>query len=176
METRLLSRLSWGPTHRACLLASPRLHRLPHPRVFLVTEAESRSSTTASSSSSNTDALTQTLAGVSANEKRAAKSNNLMLGTHDSIDAWRQLDEQVNKYPDTRNFKAIGEGGDDFVRSMASAVEQVLGPLQQDRIRQRLSKKATYVSVTIGPVQVDRSDQVVYGFCWSLLRLRSCLL
>lgn len=120
-----------------------------------------------------------------------------MLGTHDSVDAWRQLDEQVsgskhayavqypgqypvpaghraeldqtntgmqvNKYPDTRNFKAIGEGGDDFVRSMASAVEQVLGPLQQSCIRQRLSKKQTYVSVTIGPVRVDDSEQVRPG-------------
>ncbi|KAK9865103.1 hypothetical protein WJX84_008091, partial [Apatococcus fuscideae] len=43
----------------------------------------------------------QTLAGVSANDNRNAKSNNLMLGTHNSVEAWRQLDEQVNKYPDT---------------------------------------------------------------------------
>ncbi len=67
---------------------------------------------------------------------------------------------QFNTYPDTRNFKAIGEGGDDFVQSMAAAVEQVLGPVKQDRIRQRLSAKQKYVSVTIGPVRVEHSDQV----------------
>ena len=76
---------------------------------------------------------------------------------------------QVNKYPDTRNFKAIGEGGDDFVQSMASAVEQVLGPIQKDCIKQRTSKHANYVSVTIGPVRVDHSDQV------SLVKLQGYL-
>ena len=67
---------------------------------------------------------------------------------------------QFNTYPDFRNFKAIGEGGDDFVQSMATAVEQVLGPVQQDCIRQRLSAQAKYVAVTIGPVRVEHSDQV----------------
>ena len=70
------------------------------------------------------------------------------------------LPVQFNTYPDTRNFKAIGEGGDDFVQSMASAVEQVLGPVKRDCIRQRLSAKQKYVSVTIGPVRVEHSDQV----------------
>ena len=41
------------------------------------------------------DQQAHSLAGVSANDNRNAKSNNLMLGTHNSVEAWRQLDEQV---------------------------------------------------------------------------------
>lgn len=68
---------------------------------------------------------------------------------------------QVNTYPGHRNFKAIGVGGEDFVQAMTAAVESVLGsPLHEECIQQRPSAKGSYVSVTIGPVRVQNTDQV----------------
>lgn len=68
---------------------------------------------------------------------------------------------QVNKYPHRRTFKAIGEGGDNFKSCMQAAVEDVLGPVGPDRISHRLSSgKGSYISVSIGPVTVQNSQQV----------------
>ena len=68
---------------------------------------------------------------------------------------------QVNTYPGPRNFKAIGVGGEEFVQAMRAAVESVLGsPLHEQCIQQRPSAKGSYVSVTLGPVVVQNTDQV----------------
>lgn len=72
---------------------------------------------------------------------------------------------QVNKYPGKRVFKAVGEGGDNFASSMQAAVEQTLGPVQPDKIQQRLSSQQSYISITIGPVPVDNSNQVSLPSC-----------
>ena len=71
---------------------------------------------------------------------------------------------QVNQYPTERSFKAIGMGGQDFVDSMVGAVEAAVGSqVQRGRVQQRPSAKGKYVSVTIGPVLIETSDQVHAG-------------
>ena len=45
---------------------------------------------------------------------------------------------------------------------MEAAVEQTLGPLPPDVIQHRLSSHQRFLSVTIGPVTVDNSNQVPY--------------
>ena len=68
---------------------------------------------------------------------------------------------QVNKYPQRRTFKAIGEGGQNFASSMQAAVEDILGPVHPDFVHQRLSSgSGSYISVSIGPVTVENSEQV----------------
>ncbi|MCO5591578.1 hypothetical protein L7F22_045565 [Adiantum nelumboides] len=68
---------------------------------------------------------------------------------------------QVNSYPTTVNFTAIGSGGNDFVQAMVGAVESVLQvPIPEDEVKLSMSSKGKYVSVRIGPVAVDSSDQV----------------
>ena len=68
---------------------------------------------------------------------------------------------QVNTYPGHRNFKAIGVGGDAFVQSMTQAVESVMGgPLHEECIQHRPSAKGSYISVTLGPILVQSTDQV----------------
>ncbi|CAL5219633.1 g1507 [Coccomyxa viridis] len=108
------------------------------------------------------DALTQSLSSVSNKTGRIAQTRNFVLGTDNSEASWRALDEQVNTYPGPRNFKAIGVGGEEFVQAMRAAVESVLGsPLHEQCIQQRPSAKGSYVSVTLGPVVVQNTDQVV---------------
>ncbi|MCO5564355.1 hypothetical protein L7F22_018015 [Adiantum nelumboides] len=71
------------------------------------------------------------------------------------------LSRSVNSYPTTVNFTAIGSGGDDFVQAMVGAVESVLQcPIPEDEVKLSMSSKGKYVSVRIGPVAVDSSDQV----------------
>ena len=48
---------------------------------------------------STADALRQTLGGVSNNQGRVANTTNIVLGTDDSEEKWRELDNQVNEYP-----------------------------------------------------------------------------
>jgi putative lipoic acid-binding regulatory protein len=67
---------------------------------------------------------------------------------------------QVNKYPGQRTFSAIGTGGDDFKASMLAAVETVVGPVHVECVSQRPSSNGKYVSIRIGPVWVQNSDQV----------------
>ena len=82
--------------------------------------------------------------------------------------------EQVNEYPGQRVFKAIGMGGDDFVVSMTSCVEDVVGNVHEECISTRLSAGGKYVSATIGPVWVENPDQVleIYAKMKSDERLR----
>lgn len=94
-------------------------------------------------------------------EGREARANNLVMGTDNSLDRWRELDEQVNEYPCPRIFKAIGEASDDFERCMVAAVEDVVGRVADDYVTQRHSKNGKFVTVTIGPVYVEDAEQVI---------------
>ncbi|KAL6768488.1 CGL144 [Auxenochlorella protothecoides x Auxenochlorella symbiontica] len=110
------------------------------------------------------EALRSTLGELSDRVGRVAQTNNVVLGTGDESE-WRELDAQVNAYPADRTFKAIGSGGDDFVASMTSCVERVVGVrLPSSRVTHRLSAGGKYVSVTIGPVLVETPDQVLAIF------------
>eukprot|EP00775_Hariotina_reticulata_P005115 gene5114-5355_t len=77
---------------------------------------------------------------------------------------WRKIDEKVNKYPGQRTFSAIGTGGDDFKASMLAAVESVVGPVHLECVSQRPSTNGKYISIRIGPVWVQNSDQVIQVF------------
>ena len=47
--------------------------------------------------------------------------NNIIVGSDQTEEQWRELDGQVNEYPGQRTFKAIGSGGQEFVVSAARA-------------------------------------------------------
>jgi len=66
----------------------------------------------------------------------------------------------VNQYPGRRDFKAIGSGGDDFKQTIVRAVENVLGPVKEDRVLQRPSSQGKFVSITLKDVKVQNPDQV----------------
>jgi hypothetical protein len=53
---------------------------------------------------STADALRKTLGGVSNNQGRVANTTNIVLGTDDSEEKWRELDSKVNEYPGRSNF------------------------------------------------------------------------
>lgn len=93
-------------------------------------------------------------------KQRVPKSNNMVIGGDQSDDTWRELDEQVNEYPGQRTFKAIGQGGQEFVDSMVGCVEKVVGPIHEECVSQRASAKGNYVSVTLS-VWVENPDQVL---------------
>lgn len=97
-------------------------------------------------------------------EGRIAQTTNLVMGgtvSGSSDDEWKVLNEKVNSYPTRMNFTAIGSGGDDFVQAMVGAVESVVQyPIPEDEVKLSMSSKGRYVSVRIGPVSVDSSDQV----------------
>ena len=67
---------------------------------------------------------------------------------------------QVNQYPGHRDFKAIGSGGDDFKQTIVRAVEDIVGPVNQDRVMQRPSSQGKFISVTLRDVKVQNPDQV----------------
>ncbi|KAK9829958.1 hypothetical protein WJX72_008869 [[Myrmecia] bisecta] len=111
---------------------------------------------------SNTEALTWTLSEISKAEGRVAKSTNVILGElggqgENSQEKWRQLDEKVNTYPMQREFKAIGTGGDDFAQAVVAAISEVVGPIKDSAVSQRLSSQQKYTSVTVGPVWIDNT-------------------
>lgn len=110
---------------------------------------------------STADALRHSLGGVSNAQGRVARGTNIVFGTDDSEEKWRELDSQVNEYPGQRTFKAIGVGGDDFVASMKICVASVIGRVHEECVSSRLSAKGNYVSVTVGPVWVETPDQVL---------------
>ncbi|KAG7012726.1 hypothetical protein SDJN02_25479 [Cucurbita argyrosperma subsp. argyrosperma] len=91
------------------------------------------------------EAVLKAISEVSKTEGRVGHTTNMVLGgtvTDDSTNEWIALDQKVNSYPGVRGFTAIGTGGDDF-----------------GKVRHKLSAKGKYVSVNIGPVQV----QAVYN-------------
>jgi putative lipoic acid-binding regulatory protein len=67
---------------------------------------------------------------------------------------------QVNKYPGQRVFTAIGTGGRDFKECMLKAVEDTVGKVHVECIKETPSSGGKYVSVRIGPVWVRNADQV----------------
>lgn len=111
---------------------------------------------------SDADALTSTLGELSKNAGRQAETRNMVLGADDTGDSWEIIDQKVNEYPLERGFKAIGTGGDDFVKSMVSAVEKTLTiTVTEDKVAVRPSSKGTYLSVNIGPCLVQNGEEVM---------------
>lgn len=103
-------------------------------------------------------ALSRSLTEVTKGAKRLG--TNLLL-TGESEDAWRRLDQKVNKYPIQRSFTAIGTGGQSFKAAMVAVVESVVGPVHCECISERHSSQKSYLSVTIGPVWVENGDQII---------------
>lgn len=110
---------------------------------------------------STADALRQSLGDLSEAQGRKPRGTNIVFGTDESEEKWRELDSQVNEYPGQRSFKAIGAGGDDFVIAMTACVESVVGKVHEECVSSRWSAKGNYVSVTVGPVWVENPDQVL---------------
>ncbi|XP_014520457.1 uncharacterized protein LOC106777385 [Vigna radiata var. radiata] len=110
------------------------------------------------------EAVLKAISEVSKAEGRVGQTTNMVIGgtvSDDSTNEWLTLDQKVNSYPTVRGFTAIGTGGEDFVQAMVVAVESVIQqPIPQGRVKQKLSARGKYVSVNIGPVQVDSSEQV----------------
>ncbi|WOG88673.1 hypothetical protein DCAR_0207908 [Daucus carota subsp. sativus] len=108
--------------------------------------------------------LLNPISEVSKTEGWVGQTTNVVdggTGTDGTTDDWLTLDRKVNSYPTVREFTAIGLGGDDFVQAMVVAVESVLQQqIPEDLVKQKISSKGKYVSVTIGPVQVASSEQV----------------
>ncbi len=71
-----------------------------------------------------------------------------------------QPDIQVNQYPGRRDFKAIGSGGEDFKQTIVRAVEDIVGPVKEDRVVQRPSSQGKFISITLKDVKVQNPDQV----------------
>lgn len=67
----------------------------------------------------------------------------------------------MNQYPGRRDFKAIGSGGDDFKQTIVRAVEDIVGPVKEERVLQRPSSQGKFVSVTLKDVKVQNPDQVL---------------
>jgi putative lipoic acid-binding regulatory protein len=108
---------------------------------------------------STADALREGLSTASNAVGRVARATNVVLGTDESEEKWRELDQQVNEYPGQRTFKAIGSGGEDFVASMTAAVAAQVGTVHAECVSRRA--KGKWVSVTVGPVWVETPEQVL---------------
>jgi putative lipoic acid-binding regulatory protein len=110
------------------------------------------------------EAVLKAITEVSKAEGRVAQTTNMVLGgtvSEDTPDEWNIIDQKVNVYPMVRGFTAIGIGGDDFVQAMVGAVESVIETqIPEGGVSQKLSARGKYVSVKIGPVTVNSSDQV----------------
>jgi putative lipoic acid-binding regulatory protein len=71
---------------------------------------------------------------------------------------------QVNKYPCTRSFQAIGlaDAGGAFKADMVKAVEGVVGPVHEECVSSRPSSGGKYTAVRIA-AHVQNADQVRGG-------------
>ncbi|EFJ37120.1 hypothetical protein SELMODRAFT_140331 [Selaginella moellendorffii] len=106
------------------------------------------------------DAVLKAISEVSRADNRVSRTTNVVMGGT-VVDEWQALDSKVNTYPMERGFTAIGTGGDDFVRAMVLAVETVLQiSVSTEEISSKLSSQGKYISVKIGPVAVQSSEQV----------------
>lgn len=143
--------------HKAAKMQARFLHKSPQRAPLFACCASS-------SSKPPQDTVLEVLSEAAKSEGRIAQTTNIVLGgtvSGTSDEEWKVLNEKVNSYPTTVNFTAIGSGGDDFVQAMVGAVESVLQcPIPEDEVRLSMSSKGKYVSVRIGPVAVDSSDQV----------------
>lgn len=108
------------------------------------------------------EALLQAVTEASKLEGRTAKTTNVVMGGTSVYGSdWLELDKKVNTYPSYRSYTAIGEGGDDFVNSMVVAVESVMDArISEWQVSQRASTRGRYISVRIGPLRMESSDQV----------------
>mmetsp|Transcript_23172 Transcript_23172/g.64352 ORF Transcript_23172/g.64352 Transcript_23172/m.64352 type:complete len:183 (-) Transcript_23172:399-947(-) len=114
---------------------------------------------------SNHDALVQSLGEVSKAQGRVSDRTNMVLGSDDTIEKWKELDQTVNEYPCQRQFKCVGVSEDGFQDSMVGVVEGVLGTsVHPEMIATRPSSQGKYISVQIGPVIVKTPDQVLAIF------------
>lgn len=98
---------------------------------------------------------------VAKRQGRVSNTTNVILGTDNTEDAWRQIDKKVNEYPCQRYFTAIGTGGVDFSQSMVKVVESVVGPVHVECITETPSSNGRYLSVKVGPVWVQSAEEVV---------------
>ncbi|KAG2499611.1 hypothetical protein HYH03_002550 [Edaphochlamys debaryana] len=60
-----------------------------------------------------------------------------------------------------RSWTAIGTGGQDFKMNMINCVSSVVGTVHTECISERHSSQKKYISVTIGPVWVESTDQII---------------
>nr|XP_017222933.1 PREDICTED: uncharacterized protein LOC108199568 isoform X2 [Daucus carota subsp. sativus] len=111
------------------------------------------------------EAVLKAISELSKTEGRIGQTTNVVIGgtvTDDATNEWLTLDQKVNIYPTVRGFTAIGTGGNDFVQAMVVAVETVLKqPIPEGQVKQKLSSGGKYISVNIGPVHVDSSEQIL---------------
>ncbi|KAG2452480.1 hypothetical protein HYH02_002719 [Chlamydomonas schloesseri] len=82
--------------------------------------------------------------------------------SQDWVEDWRRSDAKVNKYPDMREFTAVGSGGEDFKAAMVKCVEDVVGGPAP--VSTRESSGGNYLSVRVGPVRVESPEQVLAVF------------
>ncbi|CAI5473643.1 unnamed protein product [Closterium sp. Yama58-4] len=109
------------------------------------------------------DVLLKAVSEVSRMAGRQARTTNMVMGGTASEygDDWLELDKKVNTYPSLRDFTAIGSGGEDFAVAMVQAVQSVLPKdVAELQVVTRESAKGRYISVKIGPVRMDSSEQV----------------
>lgn len=120
--------------------------------------------TPAASQAPPQEVLLKAVSDLSRIQGREAKTTNVVMGGTAATpysDDWLELDKKVNTYPSFRGFTAIGTGGEDFIVSMVVAVESVLGiGIPKWQVSARESAGGRYVSVKIGPVKMESSDQV----------------
>eukprot|EP01024_Parvocaulis_polyphysoides_P003360 TRINITY_DN1091_c3_g1_i13.p1 TRINITY_DN1091_c3_g1~~TRINITY_DN1091_c3_g1_i13.p1 ORF type:complete len:304 (-),score=30.82 TRINITY_DN1091_c3_g1_i13:623-1534(-) len=106
------------------------------------------------------DALTESLKSIS-DKNVDERGVNMVFGSRENMDQWKQIDEKVNEYPGQRFFTAIGTGGDVFAQDMVGIVQGVVGSVHQECVNTKESAKGKYISVKVGPVWVENSQQVV---------------
>ncbi|CAI5507478.1 unnamed protein product [Closterium sp. Naga37s-1] len=108
---------------------------------------------------------------------RQARTTNVVMGgtATEYGDDWLELDKKVNTYPSLRDFTAIGLGGEDFAVAMVLAVQSVLPKdVPELQVVTRESATGRYISVKIGPVRMDSSEQSSdYVFKWMAERHES---
>ncbi|CAI5517034.1 unnamed protein product [Closterium sp. Naga37s-1] len=108
------------------------------------------------------DVLLKAVSEVSRMAGRQARTTNVVMGGTASEygDDWLELDKKVNTYPSLRDFTAIGSGGDEFAVAMVLAVQSVLSKdVPELQVVTRQSATGRYISVKIGPVRMDSSEQ-----------------
>ncbi|GJP39804.1 hypothetical protein CLOM_g24144 [Closterium sp. NIES-68] len=137
--------------------------RVAGARGGIGSSSDSESDDGVSEGSPPQDVLLKAVSEVSRMAGRQARTTNMVLGGTASEygDDWLELDKKVNTYPSLREFTAIGSGGGDFAVAMVLAVQSVI-PTDTPELQVVTRESATgrYISVKIGPVRMDSSEQV----------------
>jgi putative lipoic acid-binding regulatory protein len=108
---------------------------------------------------SKADVLRESL-GTDKVHQEVKNINPTIMIDNENPGEWDQLDQHINEYPGERTFKAIGFGGDEFVKAMRDCVESVLGTLDDTVVQTKESSGGKYISVTFGPVVVENPEQI----------------